>query len=98
MTDERSEYLRRRSRMVRAQMAVATEMVANEADAFAGFLERAAVRGDATRRLGLAAVEREISRTERRNAARLRQPGDEPLRLERLPPLPTFDTPAATAL
>src|SRR5262245_24534143 len=97
-TEDRSEYFRRRTRETRTQMAAAAEIVANEADAFAGLLERAAERGDATRRLGLAAVEREISRIERRNAARLRLPGDQPLRLERLPPFPTFDEPAATAL
>jgi hypothetical protein len=97
MAEAWSDYFRRRTRAARDEMAVAAEMVANEADAFAGFLERAAERGDARRRLELAAVEREISRIERRNAAKLRQPGNEPLRLERLPPLPTFDEPPPTA-
>jgi hypothetical protein len=86
------EQLRQRIDAVRAQMAAAAEDVAREADVYAYLLERAAERGDSARRLGLAAVEREISRIERRNAARLRQSGVYPLDLERLPPLPGFET------
>jgi hypothetical protein len=87
-----SDHLLGRVVAIRAQMAVAADRVAQHADAFAGVLEKAALRGDTARRLSLAAVEREISRIERRNAAKLRRSGTGPLQLEHLPPIPTFGT------
>jgi hypothetical protein len=90
MTD-RFEQLRHRTDAIRAEVAAAAEEMARQAEVFAGFLERAAERGDSARRLAVAAVERQISEIERRNAARLRQPGIYPLILEPLPPLPGFE-------
>jgi hypothetical protein len=73
-------------------MADAAEDVAREADVYAYLLEQAAQRGDSARRLSVAAAEREISRIERRNAAKLRQSSVHPLELEPLPPLPGFES------
>jgi hypothetical protein len=70
-----------------AQLA---EQVADAADTFASILEETALRGDRTRRLRLAATERQIAEIERRNAARLRNfdGGHGPVTLERVPGLP----------
>jgi hypothetical protein len=62
--------------------------MAEDADGLAATLEAAARRGhDAERRLKIAAVEREIARIQRRNAARLRRAGGGPVELEGLPRL-----------
>jgi hypothetical protein len=84
--------------VLRAEMADAAEDIATQADAFAALLEQAASRGDAARRLGLAAREREISRIERTNAVRLRSPPAGPLHLEPLPTPAEADAPATTRL
>lgn len=80
----RSESQRRRTAILRAELADAAEDMAARADAFAALLEQAAGRGDAARRLGLAAREREVSRVGRSNAARLRSLPAGPLHLEPL--------------
>jgi hypothetical protein len=90
MSEVPTEQLAGRIAAVRARAAAAAEIVADQADHLAGILERAAQRGDKARRLELAAVEREISRIERRNADKLRNAGPGPLQLEHLPPLPAF--------
>jgi hypothetical protein len=59
--------------------------MADLADQLAASFEAAATRGDADRRRRIAALEREVARIQRRNAARLRQAGGEPVQLERLP-------------
>lgn len=87
MSETRSEFLRRWTAALRAELADAADKVADEADVFAAILEQAAPRGDVARRLGLAALERHISSIERRNAARLRDPAPGPLHLEPLPAL-----------
>lgn len=73
---------------LRLRAAELSEKMALAADRFAEYLEEAADRGDRERRLRTAAVEREIARIERRNAARLRQP-DDGTPLESLPSLPS---------
>jgi hypothetical protein len=98
VTETRSEFLHRRSLALRAELADAAEKVADEADLFASVLEQAATRGDTARRLGLAALERQISIVERRNAARLRHPGAGPLHLEPLPALIPPSAPPAAGL
>lgn len=72
---------------LRLRGADMSEQMARAADMFADYLEEAARRGDRERRLGIAAVEREIAGIERRNAARLRRPDDHSP-LEPLPDLP----------
>jgi len=67
------------------------EQMAAQADRFADLLEVAAGRGDADRRLRIAAAEREIARVHRRNAARLRSPDDQRGELEPVPHLPQFE-------
>lgn len=67
------------------------EQMAAQADRFADLLEVAAGRGDADRRLRIAAAEREIARIHRRNAARLRSPGGQQSELEPVPHLPQFE-------
>jgi hypothetical protein len=74
-----------RSRDLRVRLAESASVVADEADILATMLEEAAGRGDAKRRLRLAAIGREIAGVERRNAARLLGSGDGPLRLEHMP-------------
>jgi hypothetical protein len=76
-----------RFRHAGAQLA---EQVAAAADTFASILEEAAARGDRTRRLRLAATERQIAEIGRRKAANLRNHdgGYGPVTLERLPALP----------
>jgi len=79
-----------------AWLADFAERMAEEADAFAAMLEEAARRGDAERRLAVAAVEREVAGIARRNAARLRdQPAGHHLDLERLPSLPPLARPGS---
>src|SRR5947209_462430 len=69
----------------RTHAADLAESIARQADSFASYLEESAQRGDAERRLGIATVEREIAEIERRNAAKLRSQGSEPMQLEHLP-------------
>ena len=78
---------------LRRHAADIAESMAEQAEAFAAYLEEQAGKGDADRRLRTAEVEREIAAIERRNAARLR--GDDwPVELERLPKLPVAEAPA----
>jgi hypothetical protein len=64
-------------------------------DKVRGFTDRvSAQRGDSERRLEIATVEREIAEIERRNAAKLRSQGSEPMNLEHLPSLPGTEPPA----
>jgi hypothetical protein len=79
-----------------AVAAAFAERMATDADELAACLEAAADRGDSDRRLRVAAVEREVARIQRRNAARLRQAGDQPVELEHLPRLPRLDGPDQT--
>jgi len=71
--------------------------MADDAEQLATYLEAAASRGDAVRRLRIAAVEREIARIQRRNAARIRRAGSGPVQLEPLPRLPRFEAPSKDA-
>ena len=76
---------------LRRHAAAIAESMAEQAEAFAAYLEEQAGKGDADRRLRTAEVEREIAAIERRNAARLR--GDDwPVELERLPKLPVGES------
>jgi hypothetical protein len=72
------------------QSADIAEEIADSADTFASFLEQTVARGDDGRRQRVAAAERQVAITERRNAAKLRdrQSWQTPLRLERLSHLP----------
>ena len=81
-------------RAYRTRAAELAETIARQADSFASYLEESAPRGDTERRLGIASVEREIAEIERRNAAKLRSHGSEPLHLEHLPSLPGTEPPA----
>jgi hypothetical protein len=67
----RGEILAKRLDDLRVQLAQSAEVVAEQADFVAAILERAAERGDTERRLHLAAIEREVARIERLNAAKL---------------------------
>ncbi|HZQ79465.1 MAG TPA: hypothetical protein VFE55_19200 [Acidimicrobiia bacterium] len=94
--DERDARARRvldQRAKLHAVSADFAEQIAAQADRFADLLEIAAGRGDADRRLRIAAAEREIARTHRRNAARLRSPGDQGSELEPVPHLPQFEGP-----
>ncbi len=71
----------------RARAADIAEWMADEAEAYATYLEGSPTRGDLGRRMRIAETEREIARVERRNAARLREPGARYRRLEHLPRL-----------
>src|SRR3954468_3882059 len=82
-----------RLRAFRAHAADLAETIARQADSFASYLEESAQRGDSQRRLEIATVEREIAEIERRNAAKLRSQGSEPMDLERLPSLPGTEAP-----
>lgn len=72
---------------LRARAANIADRLAAVAESFASLLDKSALRGDADRRHRIAAGEREIATIERRNAARLREAGSSPLRLEHLPSL-----------
>ncbi len=74
--------LKRRIRRDRMEAAVQAERVAEQADAFADYLERRAAGPGRERRLGMAERERTIAALERRNAARLRAAGTGPVHLE----------------
>jgi hypothetical protein len=62
------------------QTAQLADQMAAEADKFAAFVEKRAVRGHAERRLAVAVTERQITSLERQRAPNLRRPGtkDEP--------------------
>lgn len=83
----RAEILRARIISDRLSAADQAELLADQAEAFAAHLEAGAVGPARNHRLKLAQREREIAAVERRNAARLREAGVRPLRLEFLPPL-----------
>jgi DNA repair exonuclease SbcCD ATPase subunit len=70
---------------VRLTAAERAERIADQAESYAAYLEGTADRGDREQRLKLAGRERDIAAVERRNAARLRDLGTTPLRLESLP-------------
>lgn len=76
-----------------AMFAELAEQMADDADTFAAYLEAAARRGDAERRLRIAAAEREIAGIQRRNAAKLRQARGVSIELEHLPKLPLGEVP-----
>jgi hypothetical protein len=87
--EEPTESSNRQSRMLRIRAAAAerAEKMADEAEAYAAYLERSAVREGTDQRLLLARRERDIAAVERRNALKLRQAGTRPIRLEGLPRL-----------
>lgn len=64
-----------------------TDALADEAESIADDLEDAATGADRERKLSIAATEREIAATLRRNGARLRQFANAPANLEPLPRL-----------
>lgn len=82
----------------RAEASRIAEMLAVQADLYASNLESSPLHENRAARLRMAAMERRIAGIERRNAARLRQPGFELSDLEPVPRLlgdPT-DGPATT--
>jgi hypothetical protein len=78
-------------RMISIRMAAAerAEKMADQAEAYAAYLEDSALVVDTDKRLTLAKRERDIAAVERRNALKLRKAGTGPLRLEALPRLAT---------
>jgi sulfite oxidase len=85
--EERPEGRITESRMTKIKIEAAerAEKMADEADAYAAYLERTSARDGTGRRLALAQRERDIAAVERRNALKLRQAGTGPFRLEGLP-------------
>ncbi len=77
-----AEALKRRLVSERLEAAAQAERVADQADAFADYLERRAVGPERDRRLEMAERERMTAALERRNAARLRAAGPGPVHLE----------------
>lgn len=75
----------------RLATAAQADLVAEQAEAFAGYLEATAGGRDRERKLRLATREREIAALERRNAAKLRSGGSGPLDLESPPSLDAED-------
>lgn len=76
------ETLKRRIIEDRLEAAVQAERVAEQADAFADYLERRPAGPGRERRLEMAEKERMTAALERRNAARLRAAGTGPVHLE----------------
>jgi hypothetical protein len=81
----RGEILAEQLDDLRIQFAQSAEVVAEQAEFVATILERAAKRGDTERRLHLAAVERQVARIERINAAKLYGSRRGPFGLNHLP-------------
>lgn len=79
-----------RAAALRARMADMAEQLARQAEQFSSHLEQAAARGDARRRLSVAAQERAFARAERRNALKMRRPYGQPMDLEPLPRVDAF--------
>jgi hypothetical protein len=77
------------SRMIgiRTTAAERVEQMADQADAYAAYLESNALSDETDKRLTLAERERDLAAVERRNALKLRQAGTGPLQLEGLPRL-----------
>lgn len=84
--------------MLRSVAADTADTLADEAESVADVLEKAPMDAYRHRRLSIAATEREIAATLRRNGARLRQFAGAPVGLEHLPrlPLPTDGGPAGS--
>jgi dsDNA-binding SOS-regulon protein len=72
---------------LRMALADVADVMADLADEFATILERSAERGDAERRLRIAAIERRIAERQHRNATKIREANTRPLHLEHLPSL-----------
>ena len=103
LIDERELLVERRDRLVlertigrnlqsrmigiRTTAAERVEQMADQADAYAAYLESNALSDETDKRLTLAERERDLAAVERRNALKLRQAGTGPLQLEGLPRL-----------
>jgi hypothetical protein len=84
----RDDEVLRAIQVLRATLADSAETIADLAESTAEIFEKAALRGDADRRLMFAAWEREIARVERHNAVKLRNASGVFLDLDRLPVRP----------